>query len=58
MIILFDEENGVYDKAVVLHEELDQSILDIVQHMELINGEYEGDDEHENESGVDIEVLS
>jgi hypothetical protein len=33
MIILFDKQGEVYDKAVVIHNDLEQSILDINEHM-------------------------
>jgi hypothetical protein len=33
MIILFDKRGEVYDKAVVIHNDLEQSILDINEHM-------------------------
>ncbi len=46
MIILFDKRGEVYDKAVVIHSDLEQSVEDINEQMAEMAAVYmEGEDE-------------
>jgi lipopolysaccharide biosynthesis regulator YciM len=45
VIILFDKQGEVYDKAVVIHETLEQSQEDIFEQMANILADKEGNDE-------------
>lgn len=40
IVIFFDKRGEVYDKAVVVHETLEQSVEDINEHMKDIHLEY------------------
>jgi hypothetical protein len=52
MIILFDKQGEVYDKAVVIHETLEQSQEDIFAQMASLLADKEGEDE-EFEPAID-----
>ena len=57
MIVLLDPKNDVYDKAIVIHEELDQSILDIVGLMESIHADAEEGSNENDEPSLNDELL-
>lgn len=47
-MIFFDKRGEVYDKAVVVHETLEQSVEDINEHMKDIHLEYAEEIEDES----------